>query len=312
MRILVLGGNGFIGKSLVSHYGGKVEMLASYDLHEKAAVSDVNYIKGDFARERHWGKILENVDVCFHLVSTTLPKTSNDDPYSDVSSNLLGTLRLLDAAKGTGTKVIFASSGGTIYGNVNSDEIHESHAPNPLCSYGIVKLAIEKYLYMYRELHGLSYVVLRLANPYGPNQNLNNIQGAPAVFLGRALSGGDIDVWGTGEQVRDFIYIDDVVQAFDKAVHYEGVERVFNIGSGSGASLNDLIHVIQEVIQKPLKINYHIPRSLDVQSNVLCIKRALSAMGWNPSIGLSQGMQQMVGWAASAYDFSCGYPPRLK
>lgn len=312
MRILILGSSGFIGNALLDYYRPRAKKVYAYDLGWKSSLPDVDYIQGDFTQENRWKNILKDVDVCFHLVSTKVPKTSNDDPLSDIQQNLSGTVNLLNFAKEHGVKIIFSSSGGTVYGNTIGSAICENHSTHPLCSYGIVKLAIEKYLYMYREIHGLNYVVLRLANPYGPGQNLNNIQGAPAVFLGRALANVDVDIWGDGEQVRDFIYIDDVVDAFSKAARHEGLTRVFNIGSGEGISLNKLLGVIESVVGHSIKNNKHLSRSVDVSSNILCIKSAMEELKWSPAIGLDEGMSRMAEWALSTYNFSKGYPPEIR
>src|SRR5262249_42060795 len=142
---------------------------------------------------------LEGCQTCFHLVSTTLPKSSNADPVFDVESNVLATIRLLTQAIQTGLKkVVFVSSGGTVYGVPKQIPILETHATDPMCSYGITKLSIEKYLHLFHVLHGLDYTVLRLSNPFGEGQRVHASQGAVAVFLGKVLRGETVEIWGDG------------------------------------------------------------------------------------------------------------------
>lgn len=313
MKYLVLGGGGFLGRSLVSHLSRKGDEIISYDIFHSHFFLGVNHIEGDFSKEDRWTEILKGVDVCFHLVSATLPKTSNENPCLDVEKNLLGTLNLLAAAKlAKMPKIIFSSSGGTVYGNVGFNRISENSPLNPICSYGIVKLAIENYLYMFQELYGLEYVVLRLANLYGPGQNFSGIQGAPAVFLGKALAGDAIDVWGAGDQVRDYVYVDDAVEAFVKASSYSGSERIFNIGSGVGVSINELIDIIKLLTFEHVVVNYSPHRGLDVLHNVLCPNKAAELLGWRANTNISQGMREMRDWAISTYNFYKGAPPQLK
>lgn len=301
MKCLVLGASGFIGSHLtyrltscgieVITYGRKANISIA-----KLPLNNVRHIQGDFATETEWERILEDVDICFHLISTTVPKSSNDSPIWDVESNVIGTLRLLEALKRSTSRLIFSSSGGTIYGAVGDKEISEQYPTNPLCSYGITKLTIEKYLSLYRELYGIDSVSLRIANPYGPGQRPNNLQGAVGVFIGRILRGHTIDIWGDGSVVRDYIFIDDVVTALIAAANYHGRNNVFNIGSGTGVSLLQLIKAIEDVTNKTADIIRHPSRGFDVQRNVLDISLAESELAWKPSIALTVGLQETAKW----------------
>lgn len=161
-------------------------------------------MEGDLGNHGLIREALEGIDVVFHLASTTLPKTSNDDPGYDVRSNVVDTIQLLEACVDAGVrKVIFASSGGTVYGVPERLPIKEDHPTNPISSYGIVKLTIEKYLGLFHYLYGLDYAALRISNPYGPYQDPAGQQGAISVFLHRILSGQPIAIWGDGEIVRE-------------------------------------------------------------------------------------------------------------
>ena len=224
-------------------------------------------------------------EVVFHLVSATLPKSSNDNPVYDVESNVMGTLRLLDIARTNGVRrVVFASSGGTVYGLPHTLPISETHSTEPLVSYGITKLTIEKYLHMYHALHGVDYCVLRLANPFGERQRVSAAQGAVAVFLHRALHGETIHIWGDGSVTRDYIYIQDAIGAFVRALSYQGEQRVFNIGSGQGLSLNEILAAIEKLLGRPVARTYEHGRKFDVPVNVLDISRARELLGWQPSV----------------------------
>jgi len=199
---LVLGGAGFIGSHLTQallQAGHRVKVFDRPHLDrlpEMSARQGVEMFTGDFLNPQALEPALRGVEAVFHLVSTTLPKTSNDNPMYDVETNVLGSLRLVELCRRHGVrKIIFASSGGTVYGVPRAIPIDENHATQPNCSYGIHKLAIEKYLHLASALHGLDYCVLRPANLYGPRQRLDIAQGAAGVFLDRALRGQPIQVW---------------------------------------------------------------------------------------------------------------------
>jgi UDP-glucose 4-epimerase len=191
-------------------------------------------------------------------------------------------------------KLIFLSSGGTVYGNPLYTPIDENHPTQPRSSYGIVKLAIEKYCYLYNELHDMKTVVLRLSNPYGPGQLGTGIQGAVPVFTHKALSGEPIEVWGDGSVIRDYIHIDDVSAAIISAIEYQGTETVFNIGSGLGTSINEIIVAIEQSLEQKVKVNYLPARALDVSVSVLNIAKAAKELEWTPKVLFESGIQTVV------------------
>ena len=302
IRHLVIGGSGFIGSHLVDALvdgGGEVRCFGRPGPRAVAprAHPALECVEGDFCAGTDLRALVRGCEVIFHLVSTTLPGPSNADPHGDVETNLLPTIRLLDAAVSEGVRrVVFVSSGGTVYGVPESIPIAEAHPTDPLCSYGITKLAIEKFLQLYSGLHGLHTTVLRLSNPFGERQRIDASQGAVAVFLGRVLRGETIDVWGDGSVVRDYIHISDVVSALLGALDYHGPERVFNIGSGRGTSLNALLDTIARVTGTEPARRYLAARGFDVPANVLAIELARRELQWAPALSLEQGIERTWRW----------------
>jgi UDP-glucose 4-epimerase len=296
MNMLILGGNGFIGSHLVDRLlaeGHKVRVFDKYEEHYRKPVAEVDYCVGDFGNRGMLSEALAGTDMVFHLISTTLPKTSNDDPAFDVQSNVVETIFLLEQCVANKIrKVVFISSGGAIYGNPLSLPISENCPTEPECSYGITKLAVEKYLALFNHLHDLDYVVLRPSNPYGNRQNPDGIQGAVSVFLGRIAQGKTLEIWGDGRVVRDYIFIDDLIDGIYKAATVNALSRVFNLGSGIGHSLNEIIEVIRKVTGREVKVAYQAKRSFDVPGIYLDICRAKQELSWAPSVSLETGIEK--------------------
>jgi len=303
-RHLVLGGRGFIGSHLVDALLARGVQVRCFDRPHvqpisSSHLSDPNFelYEGDFVSESDVASSLDGCDICFHLVSTTLPKSSNADPVFDVDSNVIGTVRLLDQAVRLGVKkVVFVSSGGTVYGIPAQVPIEETHPTDPVSSYGITKLSIEKYLHLYNVLHGLDYTILRLANPFGERQRVNASQGAVAVFLGQVLRGETVEIWGDGSVVRDYIHIADVIEALMAAADSNPSERVFNIGSGRGHSLNELLDAIENVTGQRADRRYLPGRPFDVPTSVLSIERAKKELNWSPKVSFEDGLRRFSDW----------------
>ncbi len=304
MKCVVIGGGGFIGSHLCEALLAGGHEVRAFDRPEARFLVEVeragaNVITGNFLNQGDIGKVLTDCEVVYHLVSATVPQTSNENPIFDVEANILGTLRLLNAAKEAQVKkIVFASSGGTVYGIPKEIPIKESHPTTPTSSYGITKLTIEKYLYLYSTLHGLNYCILRIANAYGERQPIMGTQGVVGIFLDKALHNSEITVWGDGSIMRDYTYIGDIVNAFVKAGTYEGEPRIFNIGAGQGHSVNDIINIIEQVIQRPLGINYVSGRAFDIPVNILDISRAKMHLPWQPTVGILEGISRTLDWMA--------------
>ena len=300
MNSLVVGGGGFIGTHLVERLLEDGRSVRVYDRSPnrfRSTPPGVECVEGDLGNHGLIQEAVEGMEVVFHLVSTTLPKTSNDDPIYDVRSNLVDTIQLLEACVEAGVrKVVFSSSGGTIYGPPETVPIPEGHPTDPISSYGIVKLTIEKYLALFHHLYGLDYAALRISNPYGPYQDPAGQQGAISVFLNRIRTGRPITIWGDGNVVRDYLYVSDLVDALELAAEVETSGKVFNIGYGQGASLNELLEMIAAVVGEWAVVEYLPGRPLDVPVSVLDIGRAEEELGWTPRTDLTEGMARTWDW----------------
>lgn len=297
-KILVTGGAGFIGSHLVDRLLAENHDVRSFDrVRPEHSHQRLESHVGSFEDSSAVCTALSGMDVCYHLISTTVPASSNADPDFDITSNLLGTLRFLQHAVNAGvSKVIFISSGGTVYGEPRKTPIPETHPTEPICSYGIVKLAIEKYLEIFRRMHGLEYVILRVSNPYGERQRMASNQGAVAVFLGKAWRGETIEIWGDGSVIRDYVHIEDVTAALTAALDYDGTHRLFNIGAGCGLDLNRLLDLIERALGAKTTRRYLPSRAFDVPENVLDIRLAAAELGWKPSISHEKGLERMSEW----------------
>ncbi len=305
MKCLVLGGGGFIGSHLskaLLEQNHAVRIFERPNLKPARTLpggGNLEWLEGDFLNRKDIAQAVAGCEVIFHLISTTISNSSNDNPVYDVESNLVSTLHLLEAARLAGVRqVIFASSGGTVYGIPREVPIKETHPTDPVCSYGISKLAIEKYLHLYHAMHGLDYRILRIGNPYGEGQRTRASQGAVAVFLYKALNDEAIEIWGDGSVTRDYIYIGDVVQAFLKVMHSCCEHRCFNIGAGAGRSLNELIGAIESLLGRTLTRRFSPARAFDVPTNVLDIARAKAFLDWQPQTSFYEGLSQTFKWLA--------------
>jgi len=302
MKVLVLGGNGFIGSHVVDQLlaiGHKVRVFDRSPERYRKPLKQVEYRTGHFGDTFQMAEALQGVDAVCHLISTTVPGTSNLDPVADVQSNLVNTLYLLEQMRKKGVRrILYLSSGGTVYGNPESSPVSEDHPLMPISSYGVVKVAIEKYLLMYQQLYGLQPIVLRPSNPYGIRQGHTGVQGLIGTFLSRALAGETLEIWGDGSIVRDYICISDLVRLCVKALDSD-VCGVFNAGSGDGHSINDIISMIRYLSNEDLQINYSEGRSFDVKEVVLDISRASRQFNWQPEVTLLDGMRAQFSWLKS-------------
>lgn len=296
MNTLVLGGNGFIGSHLVDKLlaeGHTVRVFDKYKEYFREPLKEVEYCFGDFGNRGLVSDALADIDVVFHLISTTLPKTSNDDPVFDVQSNVVESLFLMEKCVACRVKkIVFISSGGTIYGESKIVPVKEDAPTNPVCSYGITKLVIEKYLFLFNHLYGFRSAIVRPSNAYGPRQNPKSIQGVIPVFLGKIKDGEPIEIWGDGDIIRDYLYIDDLVDGIYKATLLNTPYTIFNLGSGTGHSINEVLRMIRKVVGRKITVTYTKKRSLDVPKIYLDISKAKKEISWEPITSLDDGIKQ--------------------
>lgn len=302
MKILVLGGNGFIGSHIVdrlAEVGHEVRVFDRNHARRYDAPHNVECIYGDFAGLEAFADTFEDIDVVYHLICTTVPSTSNDNPVADVTENVVTTLRLLDLLVARKVpKIVFLSSGGTVYGRPVSNPVPETATTLPICSHGITKLAIEKYLHMYRELHGLRYTILRVSNPYGERQGHFGVQGVIGTFIEKIRRGEVIEVWGDGSIQRDYIYVGDVAVACVR-VAYPDVEGIYNIGSGRGHTISEVISTLAQVTERKLEPVFLPARPYDVPRIVLDCRKARDELSWDATTEFAEGIERTWRWVQS-------------
>ncbi|MEK5206061.1 NAD-dependent epimerase/dehydratase family protein [Psychrobacillus sp. FSL H8-0510] len=299
MNIIVTGGQGFIGHNLILRLikeGHNVKVFGGSNKNRR--LPECLYIDANFEEISQYESEFENIDIIYHLLSTTNPKTSNENVVADLTSNVKNTIELLNiSVKYNVKKFIFTSSGGTVYGIPNNSLPLTEDAPtNPICAYGISKLAIEKYLFMYNYLHGLNYSVLRIANPYGPYQNPFGNQGVISVFLGKIYKNEPIEIWGDGSISRDYVFIDDVTEALYASLTSNANNRVLNIGSGVNYSLNQILQIIKEVTQCDVDVVYKSSRKIDTISNILEVSKAKECLAWEAKVDIYEGVKRSWEW----------------
>ena len=297
-KSLVLGASGFLGKTLCNtlwEAGESVRGFSRTKPKERHPCFDnIEWHLGDFESPENLRQAVRGCNCVYHLISTTTPRSSNRMPIMDCQSNIISSLRLIEISlEEQVEKIVYLSSGGTVYGPTDFLPIIETSSTNPISAYGVSKLAIEKYLHMYSVQYGLNYNILRISNPYGEYQSLKGVQGAIGIFMGKVIKGNPIEIWGDGNIVRDYVYAKDVAEAIYKSSSYDGVERVFNIGSGTGHSLKDIVGIIEEITNRNVPITYQLSKQQDVPENVLDIDLALQHLQWSPSTSLKEGISKV-------------------
>ncbi|MCS7079321.1 MAG: NAD-dependent epimerase/dehydratase family protein [Chloracidobacterium sp.] len=305
-NVLVTGGNGFIGSHLVDRLAQQASVIV-FDRRERRydpLPPSVRLVLGSLADHDLVRNVLTEfgVETVYHLAWSSIHESATRHPMADVESNLMPTVGLLEACREAGVRrVVYVSSGGTVYGLPQTDAIAEDHPTRPINAYGVTKLAVEKYLGVYHHLYGLEYVVFRPSVPYGPRQNPLGRQGAVAVFLYRALRGEPIVIFGDGQTSRDFFFVTDMVEPLVQAgVSHRGVNQVFNLGGGRSYSLNELVAVIEEAIGRSLTVRYEPARPIDAPHIRLDCRAAADVFGWRPVTTLAEGVRRTAEWLQSA------------
>ena len=313
MRALVTGGAGFIGSALVDRLlagGHAVDAVDDLSTGSLANLSEARSDPDADFRFHHLDIRAEALgdlvarrrpEVVFHLAAQADVRVSVARPVFDAEVNVLGTVNLLEAARRAGSrKVVFASSGGTIYGEVDPADlpVRESHPQRPVSPYGVAKKAATDYMVAYREMHEVEFTALALANVYGPRQDPHGEAGVVAIFAGRLLAGQRCTIYGDGEQTRDFVFVDDVVDAFVRAAD-KGGGLVVNIGTGVETSVNQLYDTMAAAAGAAEPAVYEPPRPGELLRSALDPGRAAIHLGWRPWTTLVEGSRQVLDWFRS-------------
>lgn len=318
MKILILGAAGFIGTNIVLHLSKvPTNMLflfgreqADFSFAEQLHSDHIKVIRGNFDTSFDFDRITKHIDIVYHLISTTYPGVSNKKISLEIEQNVVSTTKLLDACVLNHVKkVVFLSSGGTVYGKLDQVPLHESSPLYPISSYGIQKIAIEKLLYLYDYLHEIDYRIIRLANPYGPYQRPDSGLGLISTCVYKALSGGKITVFGDGSVVRDYIFIEDAVRGILKIAESdlddEPNEKIFNLGCGRGYSINEVLQTIEQALHIPLQVEHVKGREVDVPVNVLDISRYEKHFGPLEPQSLTSGIISTAAFLQTRYHLEC-------
>lgn len=298
-NVLIIGGNGFIGSHLIDHLLEKKCKVRVFDVayeRFRAPLPNVDYRLSKLDNIPDLYEAMLGIDVVFHLASASVPSTSNVDQIADVNNNLIPTLNILNLMNRLGIKkIVYFSSGGAVYGNTEESLIKEDVPLNPISSYGIVKSTIEHYIYLYNRLYDMKYLIVRPSNPYGPRQGHFIAQGVISTFLRKALDQEKLSVFGDGSATKDYIYIKDFVEVLNKLVE-EDAEGIFNLGSGVGTSINEIIGEVDALTGTKSIVDYTPQRSYDVSHFVLDITKAKSIVGDFEFTSLHNGMKETWDW----------------
>lgn len=304
IKALVTGGAGFIGSNLVKRLltdGHKVvvldNLLSGYKSN-LAPFPDVRFIEGDTRDDIAVADAMVGVEVVFHLAASVGNKRSIDHPLIDAEINVMGTLKVLEAARKAGVRKIVASSSAGIFGELKTLPIKEDHPIDPDTPYGSTKLCMEKECLAYAKLYDLDSVCLRYFNVYGPNQRFDAYGNVIPIFAFKMLRNESLTIFGDGKQTRDFINVGDVVQANIKAAMENGLSGAFNIGSNSRVTINKLVELLQGVSGIIPQVVHGPPRPGDVRHSLADITSARNVFGFEPSVSMEEGLKEYMAWAA--------------
>lgn len=290
-RILVLGGNGFIGKNLSNMLRDKGEQVISFDLqmptkHEEG----IEYVTGDFFDDVTLEKYTDNIDVIYHCICTINPGNSEMKFLQGYEKDFIQTVKLIEIARKKQIKIIFLSSGGTVYGKQEKVPISEDSITKPINHYGNLKVCIENTIRIFNQLDGTNMIIARIANPYGPGQDYGKGVGFIDAVLKSGIGNQTIKVWGAGNVIRDYIYIDDVCEMLYELAFYAGEIDTFNLGTADGKSQNDILDIAKRWFPE-LKVEYKEARNVDVPRNVLDNRR-IKEIYHQEITTLSEGMEK--------------------
>lgn len=293
---VVIGGNGFIGSHLVDALANQGHSVTAFDRFSSGSrqfvSKNVRVMSGDFLNISDLKSAVEGQDNVFHFLSTTTPMTAENDPTMDIRTNVAQTIELLDLASAAKvSQLYFGSTGGAIYGPQGLSRYSETDRTLPISPYGIGKLTIERYLAYFREKKGLNSTVLRVSNPYGTRQKIQAKQGFIPIALRKLKQGEPIVRFGNGTMIRDFVFINDAVDMIIQIVSKDNLHNLYNIGSGVGVSVNQVIHVIEKVTKSQVSIDELPAPPTFIDSVVLDTHRYTEEFGPFPLTSLEEGIR---------------------
>lgn len=303
MKALVTGGAGFIGSNIcaaLTREGADVTVLD--DLSSGHAInleglSGVTFVEGDIRDPEAVARAMSGSEVVFHLAASVGNKRSIDHPDQDTAINVNGTLTVLEAAREAGVRKLVAASSAGIYGELKTLPIAENHPLEPLTPYGVSKLYTEKMALAFAHVYGMEAICLRYFNVYGPNQRFDAYGNVIPIFAFRALRGEPISIFGDGQQTRDFVHVEDVVQANLKAAKNNGTSGAFNIASATQMQILELAQTVNSYVEMPVAIEHVGERPGDVAHSLADISAARHGFGFDPQVEMGPGLAQYMEWA---------------
>jgi UDP-glucose 4-epimerase len=308
LKTLVIGGAGFIGTHLVSALiatGRRVTVLDLRSAPHYGLQDGVIYHMGDFGRRELIRELLDDHQEVMHLAYASIPKTSFENPFADLLENLPPTLQLFSEVAEKGRTLVFVSSGGTVYGEAIQLPIREDHPTKPISQYGVTKLTLENYAYLYAVTHGLKFICVRPANAFGVGQRPFTGQGFIATSIASIMHGQPVIIFGQGGTVRDYIYVSDLVAGIVSVLDKGRLSQTYNLGSGVGRSNMDVVEAISHLMKNTgceIHIKEFPERPFDVQANVLDSTKLQEHTGWKPQVEFGDGLIRTHAWLRRYHD----------
>ena len=291
MKILVLGGNGFIGRNICKYLLEIGYDITSFDIQEPGLkLPGVRYILGDFFDDDEILPLLDGIDVVFHAISTINPGNSNVRYMQGYMYDFMQSVKLCNWSIEFGFKIIYLSSGGTVYGYQEKMPITEETLSVPINHYGNIKLCVENTIRTFNKQSGTNNIIARIANPYGPEQDYHNGVGFIDAALKHAIAQEIIEIWGDGYTIRDYIYIDDVCRMLASLIKYPGPEAIFNMSSNRGTTQKEVIQIIKQMVPN-VRIKYLPARPVDVSQIVLDNQKIMKLVN-APCISIEDGIKK--------------------
>jgi len=294
-RIVVTGAGGFIGSSLVE----RLVALGCYNIvaidRNATNFEKIKNITTNFSDEKKMRKIIQKDDIVIHFACSSNPAISQQDAIKDIEENVIGSLKLLQiCVEKKISKLVYISSGGVIYGNQGARKMKESGNSDPISLHGVMKLTIEKYIQAFGHLFGLNYVIVRPGNPYGRKNSNNRNQGIVDVFISKINNNENLEIWGDGKIIRDYIYIDDLIALIVETLNPKILKEIFNAGTGVGTSINEIVDILKRVSGKNFRAKYFKKRNFDILYNVLNMDKAKGILKWKPKKNLEENIKQII------------------